>query len=221
MVQSRAVDQLDTTRDGEPREVDEEQLLVGLRAGDEAAFEELIRAFGGRMLAAARRILKSEEDAQDALQDAFLSAFRKIDSFAGQAKLGTWLHRVAINAALMKLRTRSRRREQDIGEQDMGELLPKFSQAGHFESTPARWGEAADGPAIRHEIQEVVRSAIDQLPENYRIALLLRDIEELSNDELAKHLGVTVNAAKIRVHRARMALKEALDPVMRSGMQAS
>jgi RNA polymerase sigma-70 factor (ECF subfamily) len=211
MVQSRAVDQLDTTKDGEPREVDEEQLLSGLRAGDEAAFEELIRAFGGRMLAAARRILNSEEDAQDALQDAFLSAFRKIDSFAGQAKLGTWLHRVAINAALMKLRTRNRRRERE-----MGELLPKFSQSGHFESTPARWGEAADGPAIRHEIQDVVRKAIDQLPDNYRIALLLRDIEELSNDELAKHLGVTVNAAKIRVHRARMALKEALDPIMRA-----
>ena len=206
------MDPASTSKVGAPEELDEAGLLERLRAGDEAAFEELIRLFGGRMLAAARRILGSEEDAQDALQEAFLSAFRKIDTFAGQSKLGTWLHRIAINAALMKLRSRRRRREQDIDE-----LLPKFTPGGHFEETPGRWGEAADGPAIRHEIQDVVRAGIDRLPENYRIALYLRDIEELSNDELAEQLGVTVNAAKIRVHRARMALKEVLDPVMREG----
>ena len=206
------MDPASTSKVGAPEELDEAGLLERLRAGDEAAFEELIRLFGGRMLAAARRILGSEEDAQDALQEAFLSAFRKIDTFAGQSKLGTWLHRIAINAALMKLRSRRRRREQEIDE-----LLPKFTPGGHFEETPGRWGEAADGPAIRHEIQDVVRAGIDRLPENYRIALYLRDIEELSNDELAEQLGVTVNAAKIRVHRARMALKEVLDPVMREG----
>ena len=201
---------MDPASTSEVEELAEQRLLERLRAGDEAAYEELIRQFGGRMLAAARRILGSEEDAQDALQEAFLSAFRKIDTFAGQSKLGTWLHRIAINAALMRLRSRRRRREQEIDE-----LLPKFTPGGHFEETPSRWGEAADGPAIRHEIQDLVRSGIDRLPENYRIALYLRDIEELSNDELAEHLGVTVNAAKIRVHRARMALKEVLDPVMR------
>jgi len=210
MVQSRPMDPAPTSKVDEVLEADEARLLEGLRAGDEASFEELIRLFGGRMLAAGRRILGNEEDAQDALQEAFLSAFRKIDSFAGQAKLGTWLHRVAINAALMKLRSRGRRREQQIED-----LLPKFTPGGHFEETPGRWGEAADGPALRHEVQEVVRAGIERLPENYRIALTLRDIEELSNDELAEQLGVTVNAAKIRVHRARMALKELLDPVMR------
>jgi len=200
-----------TTPASRPEELDEEHLLQGLRAGEDEAFEALIRVFGGRMLAAARRILGNEEDAQDALQEAFLSAFRKIDTFEGQAKLGTWLHRIAINAALMKLRSRRRRREQDIGE-----LLPNFTGDGHFVEAPARWSESAEGPALRHEVQDVVRAGIDRLPENYRIAILLRDIEELSNEEVAEHLGVTVNAAKIRVHRARMALREALDPVMRT-----
>jgi RNA polymerase sigma-70 factor (ECF subfamily) len=183
------------------------RLVEQLRAGDELAYEALIRDFGGRMLAAARRILPTEEDAQDAVQEAFLSAFRKIDTFQGQSRLGTWLHRIAINAALMRLRSLRRRKEQDLED-----LLPRFLEGGHFQSTPRRWSEAADEPAVRSEIRQAVRDAIDELPENYRIPLLLRDIEQLDNAEVADHLGISVNAAKIRVHRARLALRERLDP---------
>jgi RNA polymerase sigma-70 factor (ECF subfamily) len=191
--------------------VRDEFLLRGLRAGDEAAYERLIRAFGGRMLAAARRILPTEEDAEDAVQEAFLSAFEKLDQFHGDAKLGTWLHRIAINAALMRLRRLRSRKEQDIEA-----LLPRFTGGGHFEHQPAPWAEAADEPVLREELRAGVREAIASLPDNYRIPLVLRDIEGLDNQELAAQLGVTVNAAKIRVHRARLALRALLDPMMKT-----
>lgn len=187
----------------------EEALVAALRRGDEDAYATLIRTYGGRMLAAARRILPTEEDAQDAVQEAFLSAFRKIDTFQGEALLGTWLHRVGINAALMKLRKLRRSREHGVDE-----LLPRFTEGGHFEAPPRSWGEAADGPVLREELRLEVRKAIERLPDNYRIPLLLRDIEGLDNEALAAELGVSVNAAKIRVHRARLALRELLDPFM-------
>jgi RNA polymerase sigma-70 factor (ECF subfamily) len=196
-----------------PEEIAEAVTLERLRGGDEAAYEELIRSHGGRMLAAARRILPTDEDAQDAIQEAFLSAFKKIDTFQGQSKLGTWLHRIAINAALMKLRSLRRRKEQDAGDL----TLPAFLDGGHFAAMPKRWSESADASAVRHEVRAAVREGIERLPENYRIALLLRDIEGLHNTELAEHLGVSVNAAKIRVHRARLALREVLDPHLAEG----
>jgi RNA polymerase sigma-70 factor (ECF subfamily) len=189
--------------------VQEELLLAGLRAGDEAAYERLIRAYGGRMLAAARRILPTEEDAEDAVQEAFLSAFRRLDTFQEKAQLGTWLHRIAINAALMRLRSLRRRREQDVEE-----LLPKFTDGGHFRQAPRAWSEAPDEEVIREELRGRVRQAIASLPDNYRIPLVLRDIEGLDNEALAGELGVSVNAAKIRVHRARLALRALLDPLM-------
>ena len=186
------------------------ELLDRLRAGDDAAAETLVRRHGGRMLSAARRILPTEEDAQDALQEAFLSAFDKIDTFRGEAQLDTWLHRIAINAALMKLRSLRRQEEHEIGER-----LPAFTDCGHFARQPTRWSRAADQPVLREELRAVVREGIEGLPDNYRIPLLLRDIEGLSNKEVAEQLGVSVGAAKLRVHRARLALRHHLEPYCR------
>ena len=192
---------------------EEAEQIEQLQAGDEAAFERLIRDHGGRMLVTTRRILHNEEDAQDAVQEAFLSAFKSIERFHGQSQLGTWLHRIAINAALMRLRSQRRRKERD-----MESLLPSFTEeGGHFVEPPSSWSEPADAAAQRHEVQDLVRASIEQLPDNYRIPLLLRDIEELDNSQVAEHLDVTVNAAKIRVHRARQALKALLDPHMGPG----
>ena len=187
----------------------EAELLAALREGDERAYETLIRDHGGRRLAAARRILPTEEDAQDAVQEAFLSAFKKLDTFKSNSKLGTWLHRIAINAALMRLRSLRRRKEQDVDQ-----LQPRFTEGGHFIEQPRAWSESADKPVLRKELRVQVREAIEKLPDNYRIALLLRDIEGLDNEAVAQELGVSVNAAKIRVHRARLALKALLDPLM-------
>ena len=112
----------------------ESALLERLRAGEAAAFERLVREQGGRMLAVARRFLREDEDARDAVQDAFLSAFRSLDSFEGQAKLSTWLHRIVVNAALMKLRARKRRPEESIEE-----LLPRFLEDGHQAEPATPW----------------------------------------------------------------------------------
>lgn len=191
-----------------PDEADERALLQRLRAGEERAFEEIVTAHAGRMLAAARRILRSDEDAQDAVQDAFLSAFKALERFEGESRLGTWLHRIAINAALMKLRAQKRRNELDVQA-----LLPNFDpHDGHHRLAPRRWVASDEDPLVVEETRAMVRARIDELPDGYRVALVLRDIEGLSNDELAARLGVTVNAAKIRVHRARQALRTLLDP---------
>jgi RNA polymerase sigma-70 factor (ECF subfamily) len=192
--------------------VDNEAALVAqLRAGDQQAFEQVVRSYGGRLLAVARRIVGSEEDARDAVQDAFLNAFRSLDRFEGNAKLSTWLHRIVVNAALMKLRTRKRKPEQSIET-----LLPGFLEDGHHEERFKSWDEPIDQLMERAENRELVRKQIDALPEGYRTVLVLRDIEGLDTEETANVLGLTVNATKIRLHRARQALRTLLAPHFRS-----
>jgi RNA polymerase sigma-70 factor (ECF subfamily) len=190
-----------------------EALLVSrLRAGDEAAYELLVRTESRHLLAVARRLLRNEEDAQDAVQQAFLSAFRALPSFNGQSRLSTWLHRIVTNAALMKMRTRGRRPEESIDD-----LLPSYIEDGHHVQQFSTWNVRADTQLIRRETSTQVRTAIDRLPDGYRTVLLLRDIEELSTDEAAQALGVTTNTVKIRLHRARQALVKLLDPTFAPG----
>jgi RNA polymerase sigma-70 factor (ECF subfamily) len=190
---------------------DEAELLAGLRAGNETAFERLLRVEGGRMLAVARRLLREEEDARDVVQEAFLAAFRSIHRFAGGSRLSTWLHRIVVNAALMRLRNRTRRPEEPIET-----LLPKFQDDGHQVDHPSvDWEETADTLLQRRQVRELVRASIDRLPESYRTVLLLRDIEGLTTAEAARLVGVTENALKIRLHRARQALRTLLDPRLR------
>jgi RNA polymerase sigma-70 factor, ECF subfamily len=160
-------------------------LLARLRAGDEAAFEQLVRRESGRLLAVARRFLRNDADAEDAVQQAFLSAFRALPSFNGQSQLTSWLHRITTNAALMKLRTRTRRAEASIED-----LLPKFAEDGHHVEQFTEWSLPADARLLRSETRAHVRAAINTLPESYRTVLLLRDVEELSTEETARALGV-------------------------------
>lgn len=189
------------TRNRPQRNGDEEARLIdGLRAGEDAAYELLVRRYGGRMLAVARRILQNESDARDAVQDAFLSVFRSIENFARQAALGTWLHRIVINAALMQIRSRRRRFEEPIEQ-----LLPRFDENG-------AWADQASTDSV-DDLQEsrerlvMVRKCVEKLPERYRIVLLLRDIEDLDTEQTARLLNITPTAVKVRLHRARQALK--------------
>jgi RNA polymerase sigma-70 factor, ECF subfamily len=190
---------------------DEASLVAQLRAGDQAAFEQVVRSYGGRLLAVARRIVGSEEDARDVVQDAFMNAFRSLDRFEGNAKLSTWLHRIVVNAALMRLRTRKRKPEQSIET-----MLPSFLDDGHHEERFQSWDEPIDKIMERAENRELVRKQIDALPEGYRTVLVLRDIEGLDTEETANVLGLSVNATKIRLHRARQALRSLLAPHFRS-----
>jgi RNA polymerase sigma-70 factor (ECF subfamily) len=191
---------------------DESNLLARLRAGEEAAFEELVRTYSPRLLAVARRIVGNDEEARDVIQDAFLNAFRSLRSFHGDARLSTWLHRIVVNSALMKLRTRKRKPEESIEP-----LLPAFLADGHYAEKFSSWGEQADAMLSRAETQELVRKRIDELPDSFRTVLVLRDIEGLDTEETARVLDTTPNAVKIRLHRARAALRTLLAPHLRRG----
>jgi RNA polymerase sigma-70 factor, ECF subfamily len=179
---------------------DERSVVARLRAGDADAFEELVRRYGGRMLAVARRIVRDEEDARDVVQDALLSAFRALDRFEGGAQVGTWLHRIVVNTALMRLRTRRRHPEEPIEQ-----LLPAFTEDGHHVD-PADQQPFPDALTERSELKAIVRDGVERLPAAYREVYLLRDVEEWSTEETAAALGITANAVKIRLHRARQAL---------------
>lgn len=182
------------------------ELLARLRTGEEAAFEELVSENTGRMLAVARRFLPSDDDAQDAVQEAFTSAFRALERFEGGSRLSTWLHRITVNACLMKLRTRRRKPEESIEG-----LLPGFLEDGHAEKSTPTWRQSADQLLERAENRALVRAAIEKLPDSYRTVLLLRDIEEFDTETTARELDMTVAAVKTRLHRARLALKGLLD----------
>jgi RNA polymerase sigma-70 factor (ECF subfamily) len=189
------------------------QMLAQLRAGDDAAFEMVVQRYGGRMLATARRFLNNEHDAQDAVQEAFASAFRALDKFKGDAMLSTWLHRIVVNAALVQLRSKRRR-----GEQPIEKLLPRFDQHGEWIDDQVACTDATETILERRDSREMVRRCIERLPDKYRSVLQLRDIEELDIDEAALSLSVTANTVKVRLHRARQALKTLIErePALRS-----
>jgi RNA polymerase sigma-70 factor (ECF subfamily) len=196
----------DATSQLDPADAEEQALLAGLRAGSEDAFETLVRTTGARLLAVARRIVGSEEDARDVLQESYASAFKSIGRFEGNAKLSTWLHRIVVNMSLMRLRTRKRKPEESIEP-----LLPTFKDDGHQVNAAVEWSDGADVALERAETRAFVRAQIDTLPDTYRTVLLLRDIEEMSTSDVAAMLGTTENAVKIRLHRARQALRALLD----------
>lgn len=185
-------------------------LLDRLRAGDESAYEELVRAHSPRLLAVARRLLWNEDDAQDALQDGFLAAFKALPGFQAGSRLATWLHRIVVNACLTKLRTARRRPMASLEGASLDAFQPKFLADGHRVLPERDWREDAGGAVETAETRGTVRRAIDELPESYRTVLILRDIEELPTGEVAELLEITDNLVKVRLHRARLALRERL-----------
>jgi len=185
--------------------IDEKALLAALRAGHAWAFETMVRIFGGRLLAVARRLTRHDEDARDVVQAAYLSAFRGLNEFEGACQLSTWLHRIVVNTALMHLRSRRRKPEDPIDG-----LLPAFHQDGHHVEQFSEWCAPADQLLERRHTRSTVRACIQRLPENYREVLILRDIEELSTQEVAEALLMTPTAVKVRLHRARQALSTLL-----------
>src|SRR5688572_20045485 len=188
-----------------PGASDDAALVAALRSRDDQAFEALVRAYGGRLLAVARHLMRDEADAQDVVQTAYLSAFRSIDPFSGASQLSTWLHRIVVNTALMRIRARRRRPEESIEP-----LLPTFLEDGHHVEQFSEWATPADTLLERKETRAAVRAAIEQLPETYRTVLILRDIEEMSTQAVADALGLTTTTVKVRLHRARVALSAVL-----------
>lgn len=189
---------------------DEKGLIAGLRNGDAASYERIVEVYGGRMLAVARRLVRIEEDARDCVQDAFLQVFRNIHSFEERSSLGSWLHRIVVNAALTKIRGHKRRQEAPLDD-----LLPQFDADGWRPQAGADHLARFESLLESREIRRIVRRSIDQLPVGYRTVLILRDIEELDTEETAALLGLSAGAVKTRLHRARTALKQMLESVVR------
>jgi RNA polymerase sigma-70 factor (ECF subfamily) len=191
-------------------------LLERLRVGDAAALEPLMERFANRLYRIANGICGSAADAEEVVQDVFLTAFRKASSFEGRAALGTWLYRIAVNTALNK-----RRGKRAEVEEPLEDLLPTYKEDGHRQGDRsfllADWSSLPDETLLSREGREVVRAAVDRLPQHYRAVLLLRDVEEVSSEEAAEILGETVASVKSRLHRARMALRELLTQTYGSG----
>jgi RNA polymerase sigma-70 factor (ECF subfamily) len=192
--------------------LDEATLLARMKARDGDAFEACVRIYCTRLLMVARRILRNEEDARDAVQEAFLAAFKHVDQFQGLSALGTWLHRIVVNAALARLRRLQRHPEHSIED-----LLPHFGEGEHQIDPPAPWKDTSEMVLQQKESRELVTHCIGQLPDSYRTVLLLRDIEGLDTEETARMLGTSAGIVKTRLHRARQALRSLLDPHFRRG----
>lgn len=188
----------------------EEQLIAALKDGQEAAAEALVRLHSPWMLAVARRVLGDAGAAEDCVQEAFINVFRKISGFEGRSSLKSWLHRIVVNQSLMKLRASRGKSEASIDE-----LQPRFDENACRVEAP--WGKLVT-PEEALEIEErraLVMRMIASLPEQYRIVLQLRDIEELTTSEVAEGLGLSEANVKVRLHRARSALKRLLEPVLK------
>lgn len=185
------------------------RLVERLRGGDAGALEALMERYASRVYRLAQGITRNEADAEEVVQDAFLTVFRKIHTFEGRAALGSWIYRVATNAALIK--RRGKRAEVEVS---LDSQLPTFLPDGHRAGDPAfvmaDWSQTPEADLLSGETREILSKAIDALPDRFRTVLVLRDIEELSNEEVAEVVGESVAAVKSRLHRARMALREEL-----------
>jgi len=189
----------------------DQDLVSRAAAGDLPAFGELVSRHQDRVYGLAFHLLRDAAEAEEVVQETFLVALEKLSTFRGDAAFGTWLHRVAANAALMRMRKRQRAPDR-LGAEPVEELLPHFDSQGHLVlQGPAHdWSKRADEQLSDRQIRRSIADAVQNLPGDYRIVFLLRDVEGLSSEAMAELLGITVAAVKSRLHRARLALRERL-----------
>ena len=180
-------------------------LVAALRAGQPDAAEKLVERFGDRVYRLAMRITGSNEDAEEAAQDALWTVARKIGMFKGESAFGSWIYRITANAAYQKLRTR----RQKSAEIAMDDVLPSLDDERHFEPMDD-WSNRVDERALQGELRHVLQEAIDGLPDEYRTALVMHDVEGMSNPDIAETLGISLPAVKSRVHRSRLYVRKRL-----------
>ncbi len=184
-------------------ETDDKMLVLNLQSGCQNSFEELVNKYETKVHNLAMRLTRNPEDAEEVLQDVFVTVYRKIDGFEGKAKFSSWLYRITVNAAFMKLR--KRRQEKSISLDDM---IPYVQEKIITQKNSAMI--SSDSQAISNEIRSVIERAITKLPEDYRAVFILRDIDGLSNKEVGKILDLSIPAVKSRLHRSRLMLRKKL-----------
>jgi RNA polymerase sigma-70 factor (ECF subfamily) len=186
-----------------PPVLDESLLVAKAQAGDSGAFSELVSRYQNKIYRLAKHITQNDEDAEDVLQEAFLKAYEHLDGFQGNSKFYTWIVRIAVNEALMKLRKRKTDRTVPLDEPvDTGEEMVNREIAVWEDNPEQRYSQT--------EIQQILDEAVEGLKPDFRTVFVLRDIEELSTEETAETLGISVPAVKSRLLRARLALREKL-----------
>lgn len=185
---------------------DETELLEGLRAGEPAAYRRLVEENSAHIYHVALKLLGDELEAEDVLQETFMSAFEAIGRFEGRSQLSTWLYRIAYNASLMRLRKRKQMTAFSLDEPVPGEE----EEAAPVSRLLVDWSTIPDDQLLTAEARARMDQAIAELPETLRSAFVLRDIQGLSGAETAEVLGISVSAVKTRLHRARLLLRDRL-----------
>jgi RNA polymerase sigma-70 factor (ECF subfamily) len=183
----------------------DDELLQRARQGDRSAFEELVERTRDRVFGVALRILRSEAEAAEVTQETFLSAWRNLKQLSGD-QFGGWVHRIAANRALMKLR-----HEKMVSQVEESLDSPQFTERGSLIDTVADWAPDAEGQTLDAELQRAIEQASQGLPEEQRRVFMLRDVEGLTYEEISEITGDSVPALKSRLHRARLAMRAAID----------
>jgi RNA polymerase sigma-70 factor (ECF subfamily) len=186
----------------------EARLIAAVLSGDREKFHDLIRPYERQVYLTALSLVKNETEAEDVAQEAILRAYRKLGSFRGDAKFSTWLIAITLNEARTRLRDNKRATFDSLDNHD--------SEEGDY--TPAAltdWREVPSEALERQEIRELMRKAVAELPDSFRQVVILRDMEELSVNETAEALGISISLVKVRLHRARLLLQKKLVPLLR------
>jgi len=188
------------------QDMSDDELVEGIQAENPLAFEELVNRYSMRVFTLANRVTKHKEDAEDVMQEVFVSVMRKITAFRGQSSFSSWIYRVTLNCALMRLR--KRRQDKSISMEDMmSQVLAVPNRVNTFNS---------EGESFRRrsELREALTAAIEELPKDYRPVFILRDVDGFSSLEVSEMLGISVPAVKSRLHRARISLQRHLSELL-------
>jgi RNA polymerase sigma-70 factor, ECF subfamily len=192
---------------------DDQRLVERARQRDVAAFELLVSRYRSKVYGLALRMMQDPSDAEEVLQETFISAWQNLPGFRGESAFGSWLYRVCANFCLMRLRRKKIEAVDETPQQPGQELPgPRFDSEGQLLAQPSYdWSRGTEEKALDHELRRAIEQATNRLPDDHRTVFLLKDVEGLSYEEIAESMGTTVPAVKSRLHRARLALREAIE----------
>lgn len=185
--------------------ITDKQLVKDLQAGKENAYEDMVIKYTDKVYALASRFVRNQEDAEEVLQDVFVTVYRKIKAFEGKSSFSSWLYRVTVNAALMKIR--KKKQDRSVSIEEMSQSANKIIEFHVSEK------EGADFRAYRKELLREMETAVERLPEEYRPVFILRDIDGLSSSDVSQILSISIPAVKSRLHRSRLMLRKRLEDV--------
>jgi RNA polymerase sigma-70 factor (ECF subfamily) len=196
-----------------PTDAHQPDLAKRLKEQDESAYVELLDLYSNKVFRLAMSLVKHKEDAEDVTQEVFLTVCSKINNLMESKALSSWIYRITANASLMKIR-KSGRSEEISFEED----LPRFDQNGMHVKPVKDWSENPERKASSKEVMDFIKENLEDLPDSYRVVFLLRDMEGLSNNEVAEVLDISLTAVKSRLHRARLFMRERLSKYFEGGI---